>query len=95
MKATKSDAEKKAAVLVKEETRKKGRVGLDVYRRYLSSGAGECAISLLLLLGFVAPEGDFQPPTFQLSAASFFSAFGFQLSAFSFQLSAFSFQLAA
>ena len=47
MKATKSDAEKKAAVLVKEETRKKGRVGLDVYRRYLSSGAGECAISLL------------------------------------------------
>ncbi len=80
MKATKSDAEKKAAVLVKEETRKKGRVGLDVYRRYLSSGAGECAISLLLLLGFVAPEGDFQPSNLSAINCQLLSACSLQFS---------------
>eukprot|EP01051_Picozoa_sp_SAG22_P002272 SAG22_NODE_100_length_20558_cov_10.189305_7_plen_738_part_00 len=43
--------------LVKEEVRKKGAVGPDVYRRYLKAGASDVLILGLVLFGFIAPEG--------------------------------------
>lgn len=53
--ATQQEAE--SGVLVKEEVRKKGKVGLDVYRRYLSAGASDCLVGCVLVFGFIAPEG--------------------------------------
>eukprot|EP01052_Picozoa_sp_SAG31_P031802 SAG31_NODE_3412_length_4303_cov_2.825167_2_plen_448_part_00 len=48
---------KKSGELVKEEVRKKGKVGFDVYRRYLGSGASDGMIVVIVLMGFIAPEG--------------------------------------
>jgi ABC-type multidrug transport system fused ATPase/permease subunit len=51
-------AEKQSSgALVKEEVRKKGKVGLNVYRRYLGAGASDTTIFVLLIFGFIAPEG--------------------------------------
>ena len=52
-----TEKEVKTGVLVKEEVRKKGRVGVDVYRRYLSAGASDCLVFVILVFGFIAPEG--------------------------------------
>ena len=55
--AVATEQEAKSGVLVKEEQRKKGRVGLDVYRRYLAAGASDCLVFSVLVFGFIAPEG--------------------------------------
>ena len=52
-----TEQETKSGVLVKEEKRNKGKVGLDVYRRYLSAGASECLVGCVLVFGFIIPEG--------------------------------------
>jgi ABC-type multidrug transport system fused ATPase/permease subunit len=54
--AVATDQEAKSGVLVKEEKRKKGKVGLDVYRRYLSAGASDCLVGSILIFGFIMPE---------------------------------------
>ena len=52
-----TEQEAKSGVLVNEEKRNKGRVGLDVYRRYLSAGASDCLVGCVLIFGFIMPEG--------------------------------------
>ena len=49
--------QKRLIELAEEEQRKKGRVGLDVYRRYLAAGASDCLVFSVLVFGFIAPEG--------------------------------------